>query len=748
MADDDFVAPATLDDYNFRAVQNSDNNPLPIQPIYDPSTGTPLPTNDVPQFDVPPAISSLLGTEGKDRYQLWPEKLIRSAVSAPADAIAGNISPDQEIPRALDMAGLVMPGPLAEAPGVATLGSGMTRMATSGDEMAAPVFYSAVENAVNNSKIDTAPVSQWLGYLKNQPGVKQEELDWTLGGLPQDQKLTKPEMQSYVDANKVQLNEVNKGMTSFDDAISRANSTGDKEAAVLLERAKLMAATKNRGTDINNSTINILNGARQPTSRDPVPTGDDRKFLSFEALNRAKNYINASQDTKFSSYQLPGGENYREMLMTMPKQSLEQFKQKYTAKTGVDLADFTDAQIHKLRSNNAAAEAGGDYKSSHWDEPNVLAHVRMNDRNVEGNKTLHLEEIQSDWHQQGRQQGYKLSPQQEQQFKAIDDKITNSNDEGVMGDPDIKSAIEKAVTRKIISPEEGQTYLKNYRGVDNASVVPNAPFKQTWPDLVLKRMIRHAADRGMDAISWTPGEAQAARYDLSKQVKRVYLNNPVFGDNGFLRGHVAADDLGGNTILNKNVTAEELPGLIGKEAANKLINNPTRMEGTKNKPQTHVLEGNDLRVGGEGMKTFYDKMLVDKANSLAKKYGGKVEEKNLSSLNREHYVSEVNLPIRNRNDEFKTTYDVRFKNQNGDERFNVNYPTKEEAQKRADELNTKKGDPIHFLRLPQELKNTAQQKGFPLFSGGLMLNPVDGDPFQNSNNKKFKLVPIQGNPFQ
>ena len=101
------------------------------------------------------------------------------------------------------------------------------------------------------------------------------------------------------------------------------------------------------------------------------------------------------------------------------------------------------------------------YQSSHWDEPNVLAHIRMNDRyidhpdfirnrpltdkdyarikeldkliaknpddialrkesndlwaNVErgkegvrnGMKTLHIEEIQSDWHQAGRKGGYK-----------------------------------------------------------------------------------------------------------------------------------------------------------------------------------------------------------------------------------------------------------------------------------------------------------------------------------------------------
>ena len=47
------------------------------------------------------------------------------------------------------------------------------------------------------------------------------------------------------------------------------------------------------------------------------------------------------------------------------------------------------------------------YTSGHWDEPNVLAHVRFNDRTgANGEKVLHIEEVQSDWHQEGRKKGY------------------------------------------------------------------------------------------------------------------------------------------------------------------------------------------------------------------------------------------------------------------------------------------------------------------------------------------------------
>src|ERR1700687_3367412 len=55
-------------------------------------------------------------------------------------------------------------------------------------------------------------------------------------------------------------------------------------------------------------------------------------------------------------------------------------------------------------------------------------------------------------------------------------------------------------------------------GVQN---IPDAPFKKSWHELVLKRAIHEAATNGYQRLSWTPGEAQAARYDLSKQVDTI-----------------------------------------------------------------------------------------------------------------------------------------------------------------------------------------------------------------------------------
>jgi hypothetical protein len=51
-----------------------------------------------------------------------------------------------------------------------------------------------------------------------------------------------------------------------------------------------------------------------------------------------------------------------------------------------------------LRSDKE--RTGGAFKSGHYDEDNIVVHYRFDDR--DGGKTLHVAEVQSDWHQQAR----------------------------------------------------------------------------------------------------------------------------------------------------------------------------------------------------------------------------------------------------------------------------------------------------------------------------------------------------------
>ena len=65
--------------------------------------------------------------------------------------------------------------------------------------------------------------------------------------------------------------------------------------------------------------------------------------------------------------------------------------------------------------------------------------------------------------------------------------------------------------------------------------------------------------------------------------------------------------------------------MIGKEAAQKYSQEPSTGQKTY-LSHLNLVFCQDLKVGGEGMKGFYDKIVPDIANKLGKKWGTKVGE--------------------------------------------------------------------------------------------------------------------------
>jgi len=592
-----------------------------------------------------------------------------------------------------------------------------------------PTFYSAVEHNLASIPQSKMTGDQWLGTLANKPGVKGEELDWTgLKGFLEENKgkpVTKAQIEEHLANNKVELKEVSKGgeaQTNPKEYYDAQKKAGEPEWSQLSQR--------------------------------------ERSYWSNEAD------VNKTGNTKYHNWQLPGGENYREMLLTLPKKELttsgdvKLSPQEFTKKYNELLKAGKPEEATALSNRQMPSEASAPYKSRHWDEPNILAHVRMNDRTIDGKKSLHLEEIQSDWHQQGRDKGYRVNQEKEladlvkqrdelkaQQNKLLTDRVTKTDDSKFAVKMDNGETIkfnDKASAEQVAMMPTGDVRPKWIELDDKAHGiqvkidkigagevgVPDAPFKKSWHELALKRMLREAAEKGYDRLSWTPGEAQVARYDLSKSISTV-----VYKDGKL----TAIGPSGQHVINNKSVGKDKLSDFIGKEAAEKLL---------KQEPHNgaQTLQGEQLKVGGEGMKGFYDQIIPKALEKLGKEHGVKVKKENLNKIDAskeyDNFIETMRKDLRKEfyDDAIKEGFAPDKAARFADKHTSGETWTLAKAAGKEKELDQKYKaklefdkvghQPVFYIDIPSSLKDTAMSKGFPLFSNGYMLVPVQGNPFE------------------
>jgi hypothetical protein len=435
---------------------------------------------------------------------------------------------------------------------------------------AAP-FYSAVDEAMSNLKRPKGTGIEFLTEVLKQPGVKKAEIA--------DRKL--------------------------EEAFKAKGKMTKEEAQNILARnppPKLQERVLEDLSDTQRQEIIDDNMMRYGYDLyDDVPR---------ERMRQWENEIEGDA-VKYGDYQTPGGENYREILLKLPQESekiakadkkLKLFETAYERDpTQQNYAQMKMAELEL----DVAKKTSTNYKSQHWDDPNVLAHIRVQDRKgANGEKILHVEEIQSDWHQEGRKKGYR----QPVDIEGWTVKSASANDPNYVsvfnknGDEVWTGTNTMGTDRQIIDHVANQLEQEK---------VPDAPFKKNWHELAMKRLLNYAADNGYDSIAITPGAEQAKRYDLSKQVGQISYTPST--------KNLMAFDHEGNAVVNKsNVNPEDLEKYLGAGVTQKL--SQAEFEGP-----TQILRGTDISVGGEGMKGFYDKMLPDYLNTYGKPYGAQVQ---------------------------------------------------------------------------------------------------------------------------
>jgi hypothetical protein len=441
-------------------------------------------------------------------------------------------------------------------------------------------FYSQLEAAVQPLQ-NKGTGQQYLAQIQKSAGVKPEEIQWT--GLDTflqgKQSVTKQEIQDYLNANRVDVQEVR------------------------LDRTPAMVGAER-------------NAAYDAYDRGEITLEQRNEILERSDPTTTRHHLGAYQGIKT---EIPGGENYRELLLTLPNQwekpralqeanskRIRELKEQMWGTSGSDEIRSEISRLH--RENTLLQQQISDapiYKSTHFDQPNILAHLRVNDRTVDGKKTLFVEEIQSDWHQAGRKKGYVGADTKnaEAAFRQYSQELADKYNLN----PEQNLAM--YATMKGMQPEEVAKYDQLQSAwVSSKGGVPDAPFKTSWHELSLKRAIQEAAEKGYDQIAFTTGKTQAERYDLSKQVDELF----------YWQGRLIAAKNQRSVFDKSNVSPEQLENFVGKDVAKKLLESKPDNVGARK------LFGEDLQVGGEGMKGFYDNILPKSLDKLGKKFDAKV----------------------------------------------------------------------------------------------------------------------------
>lgn len=344
-------------------------------------------------------------------------------------------------------------------------------------------------------------------------------------------------------------------------------------------------------------------------------------------------------DTKYAAYQVPGeATGYREVLVKMaptdnPKlaaigeqlaqavkvqaDAYERWRQTAESK-GVNSAETFAAKReweNAERQADALRNAYYDVKhqkestftTDHWPgEKDVLGHTRWTDRTTPaGERALFLEDLQSDWHQAGREQGYR--PDKERQLAAL---IAERDALDLM-------SLNQAVER--YGPEVGKARDQLQQQIDELVRgdlgVPDAPFRKTseWTELLLKRALDETARGGYDRMVLPTGKQAAEMFRLDKQLPSL---DWLTQDGG--KTFSLADPNG--DVLAKSVPAAQLPAYVGKEVAQRIVDG----RGGRNysgEYRAGTLSGDDFKVEAPGMRQYYDNIVVNTLRDYLKTLG-------------------------------------------------------------------------------------------------------------------------------
>ena len=453
-----------------------------------------------------------------------------------------------------------------------------------------PVFYSNAMRAVENIKQERATPEQWVKMIEKQGGMKAGEDKWL--GLSEwlkgsDAKtLTKGEVLDYIRANEIQVEEVEYG-----------DYADDADFELLKEEYDQWL--HENGYDYDHAQKRLIERFGDDATIAFTDAYGELAIANSEAAAALLGKEMPINETRLS-YTTEGLDNKREIVLTVP--TIEPWNE--------------HDEVH-------FGEAGGG---------RAVAWVRFGETtDADGKRVLVIDEIQSKRHQEGREKGYKDTKKEakiEQQIAEIRERLkelekTPPPERDQKWDEEHTDLLEK---RSALFDEKSD------------GIIPDAPFEKNWHEVAMKRMLRFAAENGYDKVAWTKGEQQAERYDLGGLIDHIdiypHVDN-ITGERVEGEYEVFPVDKRGNTMMEMtehpfsgNLTADEVLQYYGKDLGTRMMQAVDKA----GKDEKSTIDGEGLRIGGEGMKGFYDQILPRFMDKYGKKWGVKTGEVELPNI--------------------------------------------------------------------------------------------------------------------
>ena len=389
---------------------------------------------------------------------------------------------------------------------------------------------------------------------------------------------------------------------------------------------------------------------------------------------------------KYEQYTAPGGEAYSEIVFTL-------------SKGGENLGNTIPIETPVTKRETAFSL--GLRSSPHFDVSGEVAHVRFKTREIPGPragvkegslKVLSVEEMQSDL-----VQAVKQSNERE-----IDQMRTNYLSRRSMEQ-------QEARVFENISEDEVQAYLKNNEPKD---LIKDFPFKNNWYELVLKRLIRYAADNGYDAVSIPKAKIIQDRYNLTRRINKLNITAyfPERQEIGIM-----GRDQDGITEFDDLYTFEKLKKEFGEDVQKKIIDlaSKSELDDALTRAETDykaIVDGNDeypslildkaIEIGGQGKARLYNKTIPSFLKKYGKKWNAKVYDGNIDG--------EI-LPVQ----------------------------TSEQSYK---QIENKSKIPVTIMEVTPEMKQSVQTTSQPLFElfGGVSIGSLISESV--SDNMKNNII--------